>query len=238
MAAPTTTSSAKSGGVSAGLAVNVSYTWQRQYQILTSANANGGALGPGSNFEIHQPEFNLQAQGVPHAFKMLWTYDIPYGRGKRYGANIDPWLDYIIGNWTFAGTGRVQVQDFVLRNAKLVGMSQDEAQAALKEVRFVTDPSGVTSVWNFPQDIIDNTRKAYNTDETSQTFYGAGQEPTGRYFAPASGPGCNFLYPGDCDRATCGSRAGGSVSSTSVSPRWFRCRPRPASRSALRCSMP
>ena len=93
----------------------------------------------------------------------------------------------------------MQIQDFVLRNAKLVGMTLDEARSALKEVRFVTDPSGVTTVWNFPQDIIDNTRKAYNTDETQPTFYAPGTEPTGRYFAPAGGPGCNFLYPGDCD---------------------------------------
>jgi hypothetical protein len=185
--------------LSAGLAMQASYTWQRQYQTLTSANANSTALGPGSSFEIHQPEFNLQAQGVPHAFKMLWTYDIPYGRGKRFGANIEPWLDYIVGGWTFAGTGRVQVQDFVLRNSTLVGMTLDEARAALKEVRFVTDAAGVTTVWNFPQDIIDNTRKAYSTDETQPTFYAPGTEPTGRYFAPAGGPACNYLYPGDCN---------------------------------------
>jgi hypothetical protein len=185
--------------LSAGLAVNVSYTWQRQYQILTSANAGSTALGPGSNFEIHQPEFTLQGQGVPHAFKMLWTYDIPYGRGKRFGANINPWLDYFVGGWTFSGTGRVQIQDFVLRNATVVGMTLDQAREALKEVRFVTDAAGITTVWNFPQDIIDNTRKAYNTDETQPTFYAPGSEPTGRYFAPAGGPGCNYLYPGDCN---------------------------------------
>jgi hypothetical protein len=187
--------------LSAGLAVNLSYTWQRQYQILTSANAGSTALGPGSNFEIHQPEFRLQGQGVPHAFKMLWTYDIPYGRGKRFGANINQFADYIVGGWTFSGTGRVQIQDFVLRNSTLVGMTLDEARAALKEVRFVTDAAGVTTVWNFPQDIIDNTRKAYNTDETQPTFYAPGTEPSGRYFAPAGGPGCNYLYAGDCNTA-------------------------------------
>jgi hypothetical protein len=136
---------------------------------------------------------------VPHAFKMIWTYDIPYGRGKRFGANINPWVDYLVGGWTFSGAGRVQIQNFVLRNAVLVGMTEDEARAALKAVRFVPDPvTGATQVWNFPQDILDNTRKAYNTDETQKTFYAPGTEPTGRYFAPAGGPGCNFLFPGDC----------------------------------------
>jgi hypothetical protein len=49
-----------------------------------------------------------------------------------------------------------------------------------------------------PQDIIDNTRRAYRVDETSPTFYPPGQEPTGRYFAPASSLACPVLYPGDC----------------------------------------
>jgi hypothetical protein len=185
--------------LSAGFAVNVSYTFQRTHEILTSGNVGNNNMGVGTAFEIHQPEFNLQTQGVPHAFKMLWTYDIPFGRGKRFGSNINPWVDYVVGGWTFSGTGRVQIQDFVLRNAVLVGMTHQEAQDALKEVRFVTDANGVTTVWNFPQDIIDNTRKAYNTDETQPTFYTPGQEPTGRYFAPAGGPGCNFLYQGDCN---------------------------------------
>jgi hypothetical protein len=38
----------------------------------------------------------------------------------------------------------------------------------------------------------------YNTDPTSPTFYPAGEEPTGRNFAPAVGPGCFGLNPGDC----------------------------------------
>ena len=185
--------------LSAGLAVNMSYTFQRSHELVTSGNAGNTNMGVGTAFEIHQPEFNLQTQGVPHAIKMLWTYDIPFGRGKRYGANINQWADYLVGGWTFGGTGRVQIQDFVLRNSVLVGMTHDEAQAALKDVRFVTDANGVTTVWNFPQDIIDNTRKAYNTDETQPTFYTPGQEPTGRYFAPAGGPACNFLYQGDCN---------------------------------------
>ena len=49
-----------------------------------------------------------------------------------------------------------------------------------------------------PQDIIDNTRRAFNTDPTSPTGYGALGAPTGRYIAPAQQPGCIALYVGDC----------------------------------------
>jgi hypothetical protein len=104
---------------------------------------------------------------VPHAIQALWSYDIPVGRGKRYGANMNAWLDGVVGGWTFSGTARFQTQSFILRNAVLVGMSMAEAQKALSVIRFVTDPtSGAVTVFNFPEDIYTNTRLAYNTDET------------------------------------------------------------------------
>jgi len=185
--------------LSEGLAAQVSYTYQRNFQLLTTATANSNSL-PGTVYDLHFDPISLEQQTVPHAFKMLWTYDIPFGRGKRFGSNVAPWIDYIAGGWTFSGTGRVQQQNFILRNAVLVGMTLDEAKKALKPVRFVTDPiTGALTVWNFPQDIIDNTRKAYNTDETRATFYAPGSEPTGRYFAPAGGVNCNFIYQGDCN---------------------------------------
>jgi hypothetical protein len=41
-----------------------------------------------------------------------------------------------------------------------------------------------------PQDVIDNTIRAFNVSATSATGYGSGGPPTGRYFAPANGPNC------------------------------------------------
>jgi hypothetical protein len=171
--------------LSAGLAVQGSYTYHRRFTRQVR------------DFQL--PMFDLESTQVPHAFKMLWAYDIPFGRGKRFGANINKWVDYALGGWTFSGAGRVQVQSFFLRDTVLVGMSLDEARAALKEVRITTDPvSGAPRVYNFPEDIRVNTQRAYNYDETLPNFYAPGTEPTGRYFAPAGGPACNWMQPGDC----------------------------------------
>jgi len=41
-----------------------------------------------------------------------------------------------------------------------------------------------------PQDVIDNTIKAFATSATSSTGYGALGPPSGRYLAPANGPDC------------------------------------------------
>ena len=183
--------------LASGLAAQVSYTWQRNIT--------------GTRLDFHLPLLYLQANGVPHAIQALWTYDVPVGRGKTHAADMTPWLDGVVGGWTFSGTARFQRQSINVRNAVLVGMTVKEAQAALKVIRFVTDPvSGAVSVFNIPADIQINTRLAYNTDETQPTFYAPGTEPNGpaamvgpdgvtyRYFAPAGGNGCNFIYTGDC----------------------------------------
>ena len=180
-----------------GLAAQVSYTWQR--------NVSGSLL------DYHLPRLYLESSGVPHAIQALYSYDIPVGRGKRYGANMNPWLDGVLGGWTFSGTARFQTQSFLLRNTTLVGMTLDQAKEALSVIRYVTDPvTGALTVFNFPEDIYTNTRLAYDTDETYANYYVPGREPTGplaavgpdgqtyRYFAPAGGPGCNFVFTGDC----------------------------------------
>jgi hypothetical protein len=141
----------------------------------------------------------LQAGDVPHALKTTWVYEIPVGRGRRFGTDLNPWINGVIGNWEFSGTGRVQVRDFILNNVRLVGVSHSELQDVF-DVRIERDPlTGTTTVFNMPQDIIDNTRRAFNTSPTSPNGYGAEGPPTGRYLAPPSLPGCVYLYFGDCD---------------------------------------
>ena len=186
--------------LAAGLSAQVGYTWQR--------NISGSLL------DYHLPRLYLETTGVPHAIQTLWSYDIPVGRGKRYGANMNAWLDGVVGGWTFSGSARFQTQSFFIRDAKLVGMTQAEAQRDLSVIRFVTDPvTGVVTVFNFPEDIYTNTRLAYATDETQANYYAPGTEPDGplamptangtyRYFAPAGGPDCNFIYTGDCGTQT------------------------------------
>jgi hypothetical protein len=51
-----------------------------------------------------------------------------------------------------------------------------------------------------PQDVIDETIKAFSVSATSPTGYGSLGAPSGRYFAPANGPDCIEIAPGfgDC----------------------------------------
>jgi hypothetical protein len=123
---------------------------------------------------------------VTHAYKMTWVYDLPFGRGKRFGTNINPWVDGVLGGWQWSGTTRIQSGSlFDLGNVRIVGMSEKEARNAfhLRKIDNIT-------AFSWPADIIEQTIKAFSTSATSATGYGALGAPTGRYFAPANGPDC------------------------------------------------
>ena len=79
-------------------------------------------------------------------------------------------------------------------------MTQDEVQSLFK-IRKEND----TIIYAWPQDVIDNTIKAWSTSATSATGYGALGAPSGRYFAPANGPDCIETIAnsyGDCGART------------------------------------
>ena len=89
-----------------------------------------------------------------------------------------------------------------LGNVRLVGMTADDVQGFFK-LRF--DDAG-KKVWMLPQDVIDNTIRAFNVSATSPTGYASGGPPTGRYFAPANGPDCIEIDNG-ADFGDCGTRS-------------------------------
>ena len=168
---------------SKGLLVNANYTYARSL---------------GSSLQSQrQDRIYLDTTSVPHAFKTQWTWQIPVGRDRRFGTGMNSVLNAMLGNWEFSGTGRLQRQQFDLGSVKLFGMSKDDLQKEFK-IRTVRSDAGTITVFNFPQDIVDNTRRAFNTDPASPTGYGGDGAPTGRYIGPSSDANCIALYAGDC----------------------------------------
>ena len=125
--------------------------------------------------------------GVAHAFKANWIYELPFGQGRRFGSSAGPLLERLIGGWSFDGIARVQTgRQLDFGNVRLVGMSTKDLQKAFK-LRF--DDAG-RAIYMLPEEIIENTIRAFDVSATSATGYGAGGAPTGRYLAPANGPDC------------------------------------------------
>jgi hypothetical protein len=86
----------------------------------------------------------------------------------------------------------------------MVGFNKDDLKDMYKSR---VDEDGF--VFFLPEDVIENTIKAFSTNPTSPTGYGALGPPEGRYFAPASGPiagGGYCLETIEEDYGDCGER--------------------------------
>ncbi len=155
-----------------------------------------------SNFlSFRRPIYMRRDVGSPgdltHAFKATVVYDLPFGQGRRFASNANAVVDRIIGGWTFGLASRLQSGQLVnLGNVRLYGMTRDEVQDIYK-LRY---DDANKFVYMLPQDVIDETIKAFGVSATSATGYGTGGAPSGRYFGPANGPDCIEVAGGvgDC----------------------------------------
>jgi hypothetical protein len=136
---------------------------------------------------------------VRHAFKGQWDWTIPVGRGQRFGANMHPVLDAILGGWSMNGVGRIQARVLNFGNVRLVGMTVDELTDMYKFYKRTNASTGRTEIWMLPEDVILNTRRAYSISSTTADGYSTSLgTPTGRYIAPANTASCMELQGGQC----------------------------------------
>ena len=111
---------------------------------------------------------------------------MPFGEGRRFGGSSGPWMDRLIGGWSFDGIARLQSGQMLdFGNVRLIGMTKEELQDNFK-LRF--DDAG-RAIYMLPEDIYENTLRAYSVSATTASGY-SGEAPTGRYIAPANGPDC------------------------------------------------
>ena len=115
------------------------------------------------------------------------------GRSRRFLTAANPWLNGIVGDWAVNLTGRVQAgTQLTATGVRLVGMTEDDLQDM-----FEFRDTGAT-LFNLPEDVILNTRRAFNTDPTTPSGYSSLGVPEGRYIAPASSLECVQIFAGDC----------------------------------------
>jgi len=142
------------------------------------------------------------AGGIRHSFQANWLLELPFGHGRRFGSDVNGVLNRIIGDWSWMGTARIQSGRLVdFGNVRMVGFTKDDLQKMYK-LRMSTDANNQyrTLVWVLPQDVIDNSVKAFSINAQGYTQ----GEPTGRYFAPANSPTCIETVSGYGD---CGERS-------------------------------
>ncbi len=167
--------------------------------LLVEGNYVLGKQQNQSRYSFRVPRDWTLDDGPRHAVKFNWLYELPFGRGRHFGSNANGFVDRLIGGWEFDGGGRIQ-SGLILSfgNVRLIGMDDKELQKVFKIEERVDASSGKQLLFILPQEIIDNTIKAFSTSATSATGYGSLGPPSGRYFAPANGPDCLQVVTGDC----------------------------------------
>lgn len=133
---------------------------------------------------------------VVHAVKANWIWDLPFGKNRLIGGGVNGAVDRLIGGWEFHGAARLQSgTPFNIGNVQLIGMDRKTLQNNVK-MRF---DDANRFAYFLPQDIIDNTIRAFNVTGTrATTNYGAQGAPSGRYIAPASLGNCIEAFTGQC----------------------------------------
>ena len=168
--------------LSKGLLVQTSYTFAKGAN-LTSPGLRAGYYKSANPLVIS------------HAFKTDWVYDLPIGNGRAFFSHVKGPIGKALEGWAWQGTMRIQSgSPFNINGVRLVGMTRKELQDNLK-VRF-DDANAVA--YYLPQDIIDNTVRAFNVSATAANGFSSRGAPTGRYLAPANSASCIEVYSGQC----------------------------------------
>ena len=86
-----------------GLMFQASYTYSHALDEASSASL--GSLNNGDFRDQRFPgmEYGNSDFDVRHHFVISYSYDLPFGRGKKFGANASGVVNQLIGNWQIAG---------------------------------------------------------------------------------------------------------------------------------------
>ena len=87
--------------MSGGFMFNFSYTLLDQKS--TTPDTGNSSLG-GSSYNPFRPESDYGEDGYVsrHRFISYGVWEMPFGRGRKYGADMPRWLDHVAGGWQFS----------------------------------------------------------------------------------------------------------------------------------------
>jgi hypothetical protein len=168
-----------------GFSANLNYQYALEGGSVFDGFSFGRRMGTSTN--------------VRHAIKAQWDWTLPVGRGHRFGNDMGSIMNTIAGGWSFNGVGRIQARVVDFGNVRLVGMTKADLQKMYKFDIRIDPATGLKTVYVLPQDVVDNTRRAFSTSSSTISGYSASLgEPEGRYIAPANSASCIQIRAGDC----------------------------------------
>jgi hypothetical protein len=90
---------------SGGLSAVVNYTWSK---LLDTSGAGNGArsFDPTNTEDVfnYADEYSYSTLDVPHRFVASFSYELPIGRGKRFGTNFSGLTNALLGGFQVSGS--------------------------------------------------------------------------------------------------------------------------------------
>jgi hypothetical protein len=87
-----------------GLQFLGSFTWSK---TIDDSCGNLDSCAP-QLYTDYKIERGLSNQDQPYRLVLSWLYELPFGRGKRWGGDVSRWVDYAIGGWQLNGIYTLQ----------------------------------------------------------------------------------------------------------------------------------
>ncbi|MCI0625000.1 MAG: carboxypeptidase regulatory-like domain-containing protein [Acidobacteria bacterium] len=88
-----------------GLSYLASYTWSKALDTGSTLNASPEWTDPLNRWATAKGPSSFDAR---QRFVVSYQYELPLGRGKRFGSQISGWLDQFVGGWAVAGISSFQ----------------------------------------------------------------------------------------------------------------------------------
>jgi hypothetical protein len=90
--------------LSHGLTLNANYTWSKALSDLFNLN-DQAAIDNYRTLRNKNLDKGPSAFDLRHVFISYWTYDLPFGKGRRF-LNSSGWMDRVFGGWQLSGIHR------------------------------------------------------------------------------------------------------------------------------------
>ncbi|MCB1018847.1 MAG: TonB-dependent receptor, partial [Acidobacteria bacterium] len=158
---------------SSGLQFNMNYTWQKALDGQSSLAESQKTQDPFNR----RNDYGRSSWDIRHVFVFAYVYELPFGRGRKFGGDFSKPVDFLLGGWSLEGITRLETGPPVL-----VRVGRDLANIGRSYLRpnLVGDPnSGPKSVDNWfnadafatPAQYTFGTAGAYITDAPGISSY-------------------------------------------------------------------
>lgn len=84
------------------LTLMAGYTFSRTLMYRGADSSNCACIRPQNIYNL-AVERSLHTFDYPHILNLLWAYDLPFGRGKRFLSSSSRALNTAVGGWTLSG---------------------------------------------------------------------------------------------------------------------------------------